>query len=334
MNAKIKATTLLKQLIAIQSPTGNENAIGKFLIQRLTRIGFGVEKIPLSDGRFNIFAKIGKPNIILQAHMDVVSPYLPPKEDAKFIYGRGACDTKGSIASMLTAAECALSRGIKNFGLLFTVGEEDDFVGAYATKNLVVKNNAFVVIGEPTKLKPITSHYGFLTLQVICTGVSAHNSNPKKGKNAIDLLTKLLENKIRMNLKIKDGTVFSVAQIHGGSANNVVPDYAWANITLRIAPEDTTNYTKELQKLVGKSGIIKKLDEMKPTSGHIPHNLKFLGKGESVRYCTELSVFKNGLVLGPGDITFAHSLKEKIRKEDLLFATKKYQEILYSFNTP
>ena len=60
----------------------------------------------------------------LSTHMDTVPPHIPSREDEDRIWGRGACDAKGIVASMIHAATALLEDGVRNFGLLFVVGEE------------------------------------------------------------------------------------------------------------------------------------------------------------------------------------------------------------------
>ena len=61
--------------------------------------------------RFNVFAHWGEPVVTLSTHMDTVPPHFASREDEERIWGRGACDAKGIIASMIHAAESAARRG-------------------------------------------------------------------------------------------------------------------------------------------------------------------------------------------------------------------------------
>ena len=112
--------------------------------------------------------------------MDTVPNCPKPKIADGWLYGRGACDTKASIASMVVAAEKAAREGIKDFGLLFDVSEETDFSGIKKAVNLA--NPKFVIVGEPTNLKPVIGQKGLLGFKVICKGKVAHGSTPEKGK--------------------------------------------------------------------------------------------------------------------------------------------------------
>src|SRR5262245_27992751 len=122
--------SLTRQLIDIESISGNEAAVGEFLLARLRELGFRADKMPVEDTRFNICADIGKPAVVVfSTHIDTVPPFIPCSEDDKNIYGRGASDTKGIIASMIAAALRLKDEGAP-IGMLFVVGEERDSLGA------------------------------------------------------------------------------------------------------------------------------------------------------------------------------------------------------------
>ena len=126
---------LTRALIDIPSITPEEEQVGLYLYDYLSRLcsthnGI-VEKVEVEPKRWNVFASFGTPIVTLSTHMDTVPPYVPSRVDDEFIWGRGACDTKGIIASMITAAERLLEKGVRDFGLLFVVGEERNSAGAY-----------------------------------------------------------------------------------------------------------------------------------------------------------------------------------------------------------
>lgn len=318
---------LLKKLISIPSVTGTEAEVGTFLAEYLSQLKFEVQKIPVDGERFNVLATIGKPRILLQAHIDVVPPHIEATENNKYVYGRGACDTKGSIACMIVAAQNALKNGVTDFGVLFTIDEEVGFAGAKAAKKLVEKTGAFLIVGEPTKLKPVSAHYGISVFQIVCTGVSAHSSEPQLGKNAIDMLVTILNGPVK-DIPIFPGTLLSVVKISGGTADNIIPDSAQAMVSLRIAPGDTTDYAKVAQELIGNLGEVKGVQSLPPVKSFVPKSLSFFGKGQQVKYCTELTFLKNGFVFGPGDIADAHKPTEKVLKSDLKKAVAAYEKAL------
>src|SRR5438270_12257118 len=114
---------LTRELIDIPSVTPEEEQVGLYLFEYLTRLARRfdgrVERSEAEAGRPNVFAAFGEVVVTLSTHMDTVPPFIPSREDDDFIWGRGACDTKGIIASMLVAAERLLESGVRNFALLF-----------------------------------------------------------------------------------------------------------------------------------------------------------------------------------------------------------------------
>src|ERR1041384_1525065 len=124
---------LTKTLMNIPSVSGNEEAVGFFLRDYLTGLGWTAELQPVSDNQNNVLACLNEtPRVFLSTHLDTVPPFIPPTEDEEKIYGRGACDAKGIIAAQITAAEQLRKDGIEDIGLLFTVEEERASTGAKA----------------------------------------------------------------------------------------------------------------------------------------------------------------------------------------------------------
>ena len=134
------AFQLTRALIDIDSVTPGEREIGDFLYSHLKPLadahGGEVERCRVAEGRNNVWAWWGEPHVVLSTHMDTVPPHIPSREDDRFIWGRGACDTHGIAAAMLTALESLLADGVRNVGVLLVVGEEVDGIGArHANKN-------------------------------------------------------------------------------------------------------------------------------------------------------------------------------------------------------
>src|SRR5579864_7368 len=133
------AVTLTRQLVDIESITGNEAAVGNYLYGELCRLGYQTRKMPVEADRFNLYATSEEqrhPAVVFSTHMDTVPPFIPSSEDAGRIYGRGSCDAKGIIAAQIAAAE-RLRRERIHVGLLFVVGEERDSLGAKTANEFV-----------------------------------------------------------------------------------------------------------------------------------------------------------------------------------------------------
>lgn len=309
---------LLKELLSIPSPSGEEKEIGNFLVDRL-KASFEVTEQNVNNN-FNILATVGSPKILLQTHIDTVTKELKIKEDEEFIYGRGACDTKGVIACMVEAAEEAVKQGIKDFGLLFTVQEETDFAGIKEAVKLV--NPEVVVVGEPTDFKLVYGQKGILSFKVKCEGKAAHSAMPEKGDSAINKLLDELDRirKIELPENELGKTTLNIGVINGGTINNVVPDFAEADISVR-----TTVSTAEIMSLLGIKECIG-LDPKIITDKELLN--KFPYEKITVPYFTEMYFWKNAVVFGQGKIEFAHSDNEKISKADLRRGKDEYLKIL------
>jgi acetylornithine deacetylase len=127
------AITLTRQLVDIESISGNEAAVGNYLYGELCRIGYQTLKIPVEGDRFNVYATSPEqpnPQVVFSTHMDTVPPFIPSSEDETRIYGRGSCDAKGIIAAQIAACRTIAPGRNGYVGLLFVVGEERDSLGA------------------------------------------------------------------------------------------------------------------------------------------------------------------------------------------------------------
>src|SRR5437016_5465547 len=99
---------LTRQLVDIDSTTGDEGQVGHFLLRELRRLGYNVQRMIAEDERANVYATAPQqpnPTVVFSTHMDTVPPFIPSSEDDQRIYGRGACDAKGIIAAQIAAAE-------------------------------------------------------------------------------------------------------------------------------------------------------------------------------------------------------------------------------------
>ena len=324
---------LTKQLLNIPSPSGNENAVGQFLWEKLGTM-FDLEMQPVGD-RFNILATNGFPKILFTTHIDTVPKQLEVKEDDEYLYGRGACDTKGIIASMLCACEEASNLGLKDFAILFDVGEESDFCGIKKAIDSI--NPEFVVVGEPTDFKAVIGQKGLIGIKIKCFGKSAPGSIPEKGVSAIDMLLSMLDKIKKISLPEEDvlgKTTLNIGQIRGGSAPNVVSDYAEAMIEIRSTRPNAEILDSIFKELPKENFIVEYSFE--PTSVLDMGIMKELAFDTiTVSYFTEMYFWAKKaktIVFGPGQYEFAHTDDEKIRKADLEKAKQLYLEMIKLVN--
>lgn len=323
---------LTRQLIDIQSITPNEGEIGAFLWKRLSKLacdfdGFA-EKMPVEEGRDNVFVRFGEPVVVLSTHMDTVPPFIPSGEDEEHIWGRGACDTKGIIAAMITAVEQMLAAGRRNFGLLFVVGEERNSAGALAAARNP-RGSRFLINGEPTENKLALGSKGALRYEIVATGKMAHSAYPELGESAIEKLLNALDRIRRLRLPVDSTlgpTTLNIGTISGGCAPNVIPGDARAEIFVRVVGD-----AAELRKAVSQAAAP---DAFAQEILFIPAvRLGSLDGFETtvVAFTTDIPAFNDAwgqpLLIGPGSIRVAHTAEERISKSQLLESVEIYKRM-------
>jgi acetylornithine deacetylase len=326
--------SLTRALIDIDSTTGREKEVGDFLFRYLEDLvqtsGGAVERMPVEEERFNVFAAWGEPAVVLSTHMDTVPPFFPSSEDGEFIHGRGACDTKGGIAAMLQAARELLAEGTRGFGLLFVVGEETDSAGAQVA-NRQPRGLRYLIDGEPTENRLALGSKGYLYIRLEAEGRAAHSAYPELGESAIDKLLDVLARLRTLALPtdpVLGETTLNVGTLAGGRAANVVADQARAEVTVR-----TVGPAGDLKRRISEAvhavpGV--RIAEIRETPavqlGSLPGFATTI-----VKYTTDiprLGAWGEPFLLGPGSIHVAHTPGERVAKRDLLDAARHYRNMV------
>jgi len=315
-----------RQLVDIESITGNEGPVGHFLVRELRALGYDAERMVAEGERANVFASSSRephPAVVFSTHMDTVPPFIPSSEDAARIYGRGSCDAKGIIAAQIAAAERLKQEGIP-VGLLFLVGEERDSLGARVANE---KPNAckFLINGEPTDNRIALASKGALRVELTASGRMAHSAYPELGESAIDKLIEALARLRRMKLP-SDPEVgrctLNIGMIEGGRAPNVIPDRANALLLYRlIGPSEPLR--TEILETVGNLAKVEFTLEIP-----FVRLRTFRGLPTMVAAFTTdipaLSRWGQPLLLGPGSIHVAHTERECVDKAELQKAVELY----------
>lgn len=326
---------LTRALVDIESITENERAVGEYLLHYLREFaaehGGVVESMPVTPERFNVFARWGEPRITFSTHIDTVPPFFPSREDADLIWGRGSCDTKGIIASMIFAIRDLLEDGVRDLGLLLVVGEERNSAGALAASRL--NRGARVLInGEPTENKLALGSKGALRCNLIATGRMAHSAYPELGESAIEKLLDALAAIRQLRLPLDDllgPATTNIGTIQGGRAPNVIPDDARAEVFIRLVDDGESTRAALSSAIEGKARLEEALTIPAVRLGSLPGfettvvafttDIPALGKNWGVPY-----------LLGPGSIHVAHTAEEHVAKRQLLDAVDIYKRMVRS----
>jgi acetylornithine deacetylase len=324
---------LTRALVDIESITENEEQMGHALFAHLSELAqkFNghVELIPVEPRRNNVFAWWGEPRVTLSTHIDTVPPFFPSREDDQHIWGRGACDTKGIIAAMIFAVRELLEAGQSSIGLLFVVGEERNSAGALAAAK-DPRGSKFIINGEPTENKLALGSKGALRLEIIANGRMAHSAYPALGESAIEKLLDALKEIRGVQLPVDailGASTLNIGTIAGGRAPNVIPDYAQAELFIRLV-DDGDSTRAAIRQAVGDKAEVRELLTIPAAHlGSLPGFETMI-----VSYTTDIPAFGGAwgkpYLIGPGSIHVAHTSEERIPKAQILEAVQIYKRMV------
>lgn len=354
----------LAALVGIDSVSQRSNAqIADYLTQRCEALGLRVQRLPYTDEcgieKYNLIALAGTESsdqsaveLALVGHTDTV-PYDVAWTDATKLteqdgklFGRGACDTKGFIAAMLTAVErLNLNNLSRPLALVFTADEELGLFGAKrlaAAKALLPR---YAIVGEPTSLQPMRAGKGYCLAEVIVRGREAHSAYPAVGASAIFRAAHLLTKIEAIAEQLKGDphadfdpphTTLNVGMIRGGTAKNVIPGECRITLEWRPVPgQEPTRVLDLLERAVAAeqqhdADFACEIDAGRTDSGfETPSDSQLVSFLEeltgraagTVAFGTEapqmIELGADAVVFGPGDIRVAHRTGEFVPIDEL-----------------
>jgi acetylornithine deacetylase/succinyl-diaminopimelate desuccinylase-like protein len=291
----------LRELIQIPSinpmgreavgPTIGEARLSDHLQSLCDHLGWPWLRQRVDPGRENLVALVqGNPPaveggelILWDVHQDTVSadgmtvdPFAAEQRDGR-VYGRGACDVKGSMAAMIAVlsrlGSAALRPARPTIVIAFTVNEECGFTGAHAlcrlwpqaddlpaaagelnisggkvtSQMLFPRRPDVAIVAEPTDLNVVVAHHGVVRWRCHVKGRAAHTSRPNEGVNAIYAMSRVVQAIEQYHHQLSSSPrshplcgrpSVCVSTIQGGVGINTVPDRATIEIDYRINPGD------------------------------------------------------------------------------------------------
>ncbi len=354
---------LLAELIALPSvnpaflpvrhPHAGEKRVADFLSSVAANAGLDVEFQKVLPGRANILARLQpsgpiRQTILLAPHLDTVvadsTQFIPQRKNGR-LSGRGACDTKGSVAAMLTAlCELAAAPGRPQATEIVFAGLIDEENAQEGSRALVASGFRadLAIVGEPTRLQVVTAHKGSLWLDIATQGRSAHGATPSLGRNAVHAMARIvdwLETGYRTQLNrtrhpLLGTATVNVGKISGGTQPNIVPDQCVISVDRRLLPGETAAAVlREILAGIKAQGwtataTAAKLAPAVPleTDPALPLVHQFLtsaGQKKTVGvdyFCDAAVLAASGtpsVVFGPGNIAQAHTADEWISLAEL-----------------
>lgn len=332
----VDVVDLARQLIDIESTTGNEGGVAKFLADWLRGRGYSVLEQPLDPlipdprspiPRVNVIAAIGEPEVVFSTHFDCVPPFFPSRVEDGVLYGRGACDAKGILAAQIAAAERLRAAGETRIGLVFVAGEERGSDGAKAA-NRIASKSRFLINGEPTDLRLGAATRGCFRVRLTAAGKAAHSGYPELGESAIEKLIDCLLS-LRATAWPSDpllGTThYTVGLISGGVAPNVIPPSAEAEVFFRTVGDHDTLRAQLQQALQGRVEVQEVLELPAVRMHTVPgFETAVFSYFSDIPF---LSKWGTPLLLGPGSIHVAHTDREHLAIEELNRAVDIYEKL-------
>jgi len=256
----------LGDLIAIdtRNPPGKELEAAKVVKEKMASLGAISTLQEFSSKRANAICRLPfsrpeeGPCLIFNSHLDVVHPGEVPWKHPPFaakiadgrVYGRGACDAKGSLAAMMAAMRSVLPLSDELRGELILTAVAAEETGGLGTQFWLKsrKGNSrptMAIVGEPSGLKPVIGHKGVSRRKLSVRGRSAHSSVPSQGRNAIYPIARLALFIEELNQRLQQKShpllgppVVSANVIRGGVKDNVIPDYCELQMDRRRIPEE------------------------------------------------------------------------------------------------
>ena len=264
---------LLRDLVQIPSvnPMGRpmsgpgvlETDLSLFLEGFFQALGIPIKRQRIAPGRENLIARYESPKpgptILFDVHQDTIptdgmtiDPFLAQVEGNR-LYGRGACDVKGSMAAMLSAFTRLVRERPEDSAsvvLACTVDEEYTHLGSSRLADDPVGADV-AIVAEPTRLDIVNTHKGAVRWKIQAHGRACHSSTPHLGVNAIYRMARVIDALAEYACQVAGSTPdtilgppsLSVGRIEGGTSANVVPDLCTVEIDRRVIPgEDTARF--------------------------------------------------------------------------------------------
>lgn len=267
--------TLLSNMVKIPSVSGDEAKLAKYINDYCLKQDFDSS----IDRHGNLLAIVkGKQNgkrIAFNSHLDTVAvgdgwtcdPFSGEIVGNR-MYGRGSTDCKAAIAAQIIAAKSLVEAGAKFVGeiaLCYPVEEEVQNISRKGTLKMLQDGFTadMAINGEDTDLRVCLACEGMLEVKITTIGVGAHGATPYKGKNAIKMMCKVVEEIEKIvpgyNKYTGSGSI-NTGVISGGERSSVVPDRCELKVSRFTVPGETGPmfYSQIL-------GIIERLKLQDPT---------------------------------------------------------------------
>lgn len=377
---------ILSRLIEFETVSASSNLdIIEYIEDLLSMSGVVARRVLSADGaKSSLLATIGdpaQPGVVLSAHTDVVPAagqawsvpaFRATCKDGR-IYGRGATDMKGFLATVLAHVPAFVAAGgACPLHLAFSYDEE---VGCKGAPDLVaalvqsVAPPALALVGEPTRMRVVRAHKGKVARRLTITGRGGHSAMPHRAANAVEAAAALavgLRALARTEAAGSGDPAFDppytsvhVGSLHGGTALNLVPDSASLEYEIRYLPgSDPAPLSAAIHALIAaeRESLRAQADEADilstdlsaypaldtPADSAAARVVAELAQDTAspttVAFGTEAGLYAAAgiptLVCGPGDMARGHKADEWIGLDELAAATAMMDRLAQRLRRP
>ena len=353
-----EAAALLKEMIAIPSPSFSEEKVCSHICRWMEEKG-----LPFERKGNNIICRntpgSEKPLLMLCAHIDTVSPsedygfdpYDPDYTEAArilgeadFVAGLGSNDDGGSVVAMISVFRHFLAIGEEapNLMLVLTCEEERSGKGGMTSLWEDLKEDvSYAIVGEPTGMRAATSERGLLVIDAEAEGVSGHAAR-NEGVNALYIALEdiaAIRNHKFGKISPRMGEVnVNVTQINAGSAHNVIPDRCTFVIDIRPTEQYTNEeILNELQDIC-KSRLVPRNLSNRSSATHDKSELTAVAEELCIETFSSpttsdwMRITCDAVKMGPGESSRSHKKNEYITRCEIEDAITTYIRFIEKLN--
>jgi len=339
-------TDLLMDMLAIPAVSRDESQRSDFLEKFIGNLGFQVNRIHNNLLVGDLKAQDPRPRILLNSHMDTVSPveawesdpYTPIIEGDK-ITGLGSNDAGASVVSMIATFKEMKNKLEERMDLMLLIGAEEEVSGQQGITAVLpeLEDLDAVIVGEPTGMNPAVAERGLLVLDGEAKGLAGHAAR-EEGENAIYKAIKDIEHIKRLKFESKSEWLpepgAKVTMISAGTSHNVVPDVCRFVVDVRSNDQYGNEYLLEVIREACESELMPRSTRLKPSG--LPNDHFMM---ETIQAC-KLEPFGSftlsdmalipfpAIKMGPGDSARSHTAGEYILKSELEMGIKTYCHFL------
>lgn len=327
---------LLRDLVAIPSVSGSEEAVGAFVETTLREWGLDVAR-DAAGVRVSVTGTEPGPTLALVSHLDVVPPGqgwtrepFQPTIDAGRLYGRGAGDAKASVAAMLLAARDLFDAQRPARGRVVVIlgyGEETKNTSMPAAI-LATGSIDAAVIGEPTNLDFAVAQRGLMMVDLVAQGDQRHAGYAAADGGFTNSVVSLARDLVLLDGVATDRPhpvlglpTVTPTMVEAGVSRNVTPPVAKAVLDIRSTPAWPHDELAERLRATLSSEVIVTSDRLVPCE--TPANSRLLAvasriRGQAAHYgsptCSDWVFLRDrdAFKCGPGTSRRSHTADEYV----------------------